>query len=238
MKNVLIYNIVNSKERYPKDTLVRTLQAQIDNSLELGWKVEDIVIGTNFEFEYMGVKAHQLDNVCEYNPFVNKWYGMLELVEKGILKEDFWFHDQDNWQLYPIEFPSFDGEIAGCTYVFTPEWNTASMFIKKSAVNILQYIKEFMDLNHELNLFSDENYIAILRAQTEVSPYLSTINNEYNVGITKMEDRYNAENKPVKVIGVKPENKQDIEKLQGVNLVQARLLTDEILTIFGKYSLL
>lgn len=238
MKNVLIYNIINSKERYPKDTLVRTLQAQIDNSLQLGWKVGDIVIGTNFEFEYMGVKAHQLNNVCEYNPFVNKWYGMLELMEKGILKEDFWFHDQDNWQLYPIEFPSFDGEIAGCTYVFTPEWNTASLFIKKSAIDILQYIKEFMDLNHELNLFSDENYIAILRAQTEISSYLTTINNEYNVGITKMEDRYNAANKPVKVIGVKPENKHDIEKLEGANLVQARLLTDEILTIFSKYSLL
>lgn len=238
MKNVLIYNIINSKERYPKDTLVRTLQAQIDNSLQLGWKVGDIIIGTNFEFEYMGVKAHQLNNVCEYNPFVNKWYGMLELMEKGILKEDFWFHDQDNWQLYPIEFPSFDGEIAGCTYVFTPEWNTASLFIKKSAIDILQYIKEFMDLNHELNLFSDENYIAILRAQTEISSYLTTINNEYNVGITKMEDRYNAANKPVKVIGVKPENKHDIEKLEGANLVQARLLTDEILTIFSKYSLL
>ena len=110
MKNVLIYNIVNSKERYPKDTLVRTLQAQIDNSLELGWKVEDIVIGTNFEFEYMGVKAHQLDNVCGYNPFVNKWYGMLELMETGALQDDFWFHDQDNWQVEEFTFPQFEGD--------------------------------------------------------------------------------------------------------------------------------
>lgn len=238
MKNVLIYNIINSSERYPKDTLLRTLQAQVDNSLRLGWEAEDIIIGTNFEFEYMGVKAYQLNNVCEYNPFVNKWYGMLELMQRGILQDDFWFHDQDNWQLYPIEFPTFTGVVGGCTYVFTPEWNTASMFIKKNAVDILEYIKEFMDLNSELNLFSDENYIALLRAHTEVSSYLSTINNEYNVGITKMENRYEAANKPVKVVGVKPSNEQDIKKLTGDNLLGVSLLTDELLSIFQQYNLL
>ena len=147
MKNVLIYNIIDSNKRYPNDILFNTLKAQIDNSLRFNWDPKDIILGTNFDFEYKGVKNIKLNNVCTYNPFVNKWYGMLELMETGALKDNFWFHDQDNWQVGEFIFPQFNGEIGGCTYVGTPEWNTASMFIKSGAIDILRYIKEFMDLN-------------------------------------------------------------------------------------------
>ena len=232
MKNVLIYNIIDSNKRYPNDILINTLKAQIDNSLRFNWDPKDIILGTNFDFEYKGVKNIKLNNVCTYNPFVNKWYGILELMEIGVLKDDFWFHDQDNWQIDNFDFPQFDGEIGGCTYVGTPEWNTASMFIKSSAINILRYIKEFMDLNQEFNWFSDENYIAVLRSQTEIKNYLDTINNQYNVGVTYIENRYNAANKPIKVIGLKPNVLKDINAFFKYNLID-----DELNKIFKLYKL-
>lgn len=200
----MIYNRLDDNLRYPDEVLMNSLRAQVDNSIRMGWDVNDIIVGTNFDFEHRGVKNKPLTNVCRYNPFVNKFYGMLELMETGVLTDDFWFHDQDNWQVAPIEFPEFTGEIAGCTYVATPEWNTASLFVKKTAKFAIEYIKEFCDLNQNPNLFSDENYVAIIRAQTELAPYLSTINNKYNVGKTYFEHRYNAADKPVAIIGVQP----------------------------------
>ena len=40
------------------DKTIRFIKAQIENSIVLGWKPEDIVIATNFNVEYMGVKTH------------------------------------------------------------------------------------------------------------------------------------------------------------------------------------
>ena len=60
MKNVLIYNKVGEKTRHSDDLLDRYLKAQVHNSLDLGWKPEDIIIGTNFDFEHMGVKNVKL----------------------------------------------------------------------------------------------------------------------------------------------------------------------------------
>lgn len=236
MKNVLIYNVINDDKR-PDDLLINLLKAQIDNSLRFNWDPKDIILGTNFDFEYKGVKNHKLSNICTYNPFVNKWYGMLELMENKILTEDFWFHDQDNWQIDYFDFPQFEGEIAGCTYVCTQEWNTASIFVKLSAIGVIRYIKEFMDLNQGFNWFSDENYLAVLRAHTEIKNYLTTINNQYNVGLTCIDKRYHAATKPVKIIGFKPENKNSMKTFSGDNPMKINFVDQDLLDIFKTYSL-
>jgi len=203
MKNVMIYNIVSDKIRYDNEELFKTFKMQIDNALHYGWKPEDIILGTNFEFEYKGIKSNILTDICTYNIFNNKWYGMYELVKSGVLNDDFWFHDQDNWQIDKLEFPEFLGEIAACTYVRTPEWNTGSVFVKKTAMHILEYIVESMKMN-ELDYFSDEHWIAYLRANTPVTDYMSTINTQYCVGYTYIDDRLNSALRPVKVIACMP----------------------------------
>ena len=138
MKNVLVYNIVDDKKRYDNELLFNYFRAQVDNSLRLGWKKVDIIIGTNFDFEHNGVKNIELKNICTSNVFNNKWYGMLELIEGGYLGDDFWFHDQDSWQVEKIDFPKFEGEIGGCTYVYTSEWNSCSMFLKNTSQYVIQ----------------------------------------------------------------------------------------------------
>ena len=66
------------------DKTIRFIKAQIENSIELGWKPEDIVIATNFNVEYMGVKTHILDEICDYSQFFHKEYAVLELMLKEI----------------------------------------------------------------------------------------------------------------------------------------------------------
>ena len=229
MKNVLIYNRLENKLRYDDDLLHATLRAQIDNSIDQGWDVDDIIIGTNFEFEYRGVRNHTLTNVCYHNPFFNKFYGMLELMERGVLDDDFWFHDQDAWQINQFEFPDFDGEVGACTYVATPEWNTCSMFIKRSAIDVIRYIVEFMEMNASVKVDSDENWIAYLRRHTEIKSYLTTLNNKFNVGRTFMEQRYNAAEKPVCVIAFQPQVPESVAVFDGsnnsmnINLINSKL---------------
>lgn len=229
MKNVLIYNRLENKLRYKDDLLHSTLRAQIDNSIEQGWDVNDIILGTNFDFEYKGVKNYKLTHICYHNPFYNKFYGMLELMEKGILNDDFWFHDQDAWQINPIKFPEFEGEIGGCTYVGTSEWNTCSLFIKKTAKDVLKYIVDSMEMNPTIKVDSDENWIAMLRYNSEIKPYLTTINNQYNVGRTFMEKRYTAAEKPVCVIAFQPQVPESVSVFNGednefkINLINNNL---------------
>ena len=239
MKNVLIYNIVEDKKRYDNELLFNYLRAQIDNSLNFGWKKEDIILGTNFDFKHRGVGNIKLNNICEYNVFNNKWYGIQELMSNNILTDDFWFHDQDSWQISELEFPSFDGEIAGSIYVYTPEWNTCSMLLKKTSGFVVDYIVAFMEMNKELNFYSDENYIAILRQNSEIKNLLKTINNKFNVGLTHMEKRYEAADKPVCSIGFQPhiQNSWDVF-VEGKNELKVKMVDNTLLDIFKKYNLI
>jgi hypothetical protein len=59
MKNLLIYinpakSFINEAWKDENDILAKI---QIDNSLEMGCKKEDIILVTNFEYEYRGVKS-------------------------------------------------------------------------------------------------------------------------------------------------------------------------------------
>lgn len=206
MKNVMIYNIVDTKRRHATDELFKLFKMQIDNSLHYGWDANDIIIGTNFEFEYKGISTYQLTDICEFNIFNNKWYGIHELMYKGILNDDIWFHDQDNWQVNNIEFPTFYGEVGAATYIRTPEWNTGTLFIKQTALDVLRYIVDSMKMN-PIQYMSDENWISFLRQNSEISEYLHTLNTKHCVGYTYIDDRIAAASGPIETIAFVPETK-------------------------------
>ncbi len=238
MKNVYIYNVVENNKRYDNELLLNYFRAQVDNSLRFGWKREDIIIGTNFSFQHNGVSNIQLENVCEKHIFNNKWYGILELMEKDYLNDNFWFHDQDSWQINKIEFPEFQGQIGGCTYVYTQEWNTCSMFLKESSKNVVKYIVDFMELNKEADFYSDENFVAILRQNSDIVNELTTINNKYNVGLTHMEKRYQAAEKPVCALGFQPHVQSSWDVfIEGKNDLDLKLIDNEMIKLFKTYKL-
>lgn len=237
MKNVIIYNIVGSKKRYPDDLLFRYLRAQIDNSYRLGWNKEDIVIATNFSFSYNGVNSVNLRDVCTSNVFNNKWYGMYELLAEKIVTENFWFRDQDSWQIEGFSFPEFDNYIAGCSYVGTSEWNTASIFVRPEAQLLLEFIRNFLEENSKLNLSTDENYISILRRIQSIGQYFTTLDNQFNVGCTHFEKRFSNVAGPVKVCGFKPHIVSDYEKFDGVNNLNVKLIPSELKKIFFDHKI-
>lgn len=237
MKSLLVYNVVQENKRYPDDLVIRYLRAQIDNSFRLGWKSKDIVIATNFPFNYNSISNVELEDICTVNLFNNKWYGMNELFKKGLMGEDFWFHDQDAWQIDHFDFPTFNNYIGGCTYVGTSEWNTASLFVRKESADLLEFIREFLETNKNLSVPSDENYISILRNHPTTSRYFETLTNEFNVGCTYFEKRYSNCSENVKVCGFKPHLQSDFEKFNGKNTLGVKLIPEELDKIFKEHSI-
>lgn len=238
MKNVIIYNKVTTDKfggKRSDGVIENYLKAQIDNSLNFGWNRNDIIIATNFDFEHNGVKNVILKNVCEWSGYNNKWYGIKELYETGLIKDECWLHDYDNWQISDLKFPNFDGKIAGATYVYTPEWNTASMFFKKDCIDILNIIHSFLEYYKHVKFDSDENAISALRRVNQFKEYFSTINNQFNVGLTRLMDRYNAANKPIISLGVKLLNKKEFDLFESRHN-NLNLIPTDLYKIINQYS--
>ena len=96
MKNLLIYTREDRQFSKEAKTLAKI---QVDNSL-LFFKAEDILIFTNFKFEYNGIKSIVIPD-CSYKPDrTNKIPAIVYLIENGLLpNETIWYHDFDAFQV-------------------------------------------------------------------------------------------------------------------------------------------
>ena len=237
MKNVIVYNQLNTTNhgasRWNNEELFRYLRAQIDNSLRLGWAPEDIILGTNFEFEYNGIKSYLLTNICEWSGFNNFWYGALELVQKGIVTDKFWLHDHDSWQIAPMEFPEFNGDVAGVEYVGTLEWNCGSIYFNKNCLSTLQYIVDTLEENKDSQVSSDEVIIAFLRRNGNIQKKMISVNQRWNVGLTHSNLRLVKATKPVIVFSFKPDQINIYSTLQQKGLLD--LIDSDFLHILNTH---
>ena len=240
MKQVLIYNQIGTAyhgaQRYIDSELAKYFQCQIDISLLLGWRPDDIILGTNFEFEYRGVVSHQLTDICQWSGFNNFWFGAVELLERGIITTDFWLHDHDSWPNRYFEFPVFDGDVAGCEYIGTDEWNCGSIYCKKDSLDTLHYIKDFLTVNQHVDLSSDEVFISYLRKNSNpIQHKLTSINTRYNVGVTHGPLRIKSAETPINVLSFNPGVPKGILRCKESRVFDQ--INTDVLGIYNKYFL-
>src|SRR3989344_2068731 len=144
MKNLLIY--INPTKAWDDEgkTLIKI---QIDNSYDLGWKKQDLVLVTNFPYHYNGVKSLVVDdeNFCEIAPQSTKTKTIVSLIKNNCLDKNslHWVHDIDAYQLATIteeelEMGNFD--MALTDYGRMPKWTTGSIFFKTSALDIFEKV--------------------------------------------------------------------------------------------------
>ena len=215
MKNVVIFQDFVREKTYGhswhQNELFNYFKAQIDNSLRLGWQPEDIVVCTNLDFNYKGVTILQLKDICQYNKYFNKQYGIAEILVKEYISEPFWFHDFDDWQLIPFTFPEFEGDIGMCKYIDFTQWNTGSIFVKPSSSYFWELVVDFMKINEDhpsLLQTGDENIFNLIYNQyPELKSTITELDTTYNVGVTQFDLRYQRATKPVKVGAFKPASK-------------------------------
>jgi len=117
------------------------LKLQIENSLNLGWNKDDLVVITNFPFEYMGVKAHIATDICSWSAFANKLVVINEMIQKGIVHDNFWLHDNDAYQLVPFDFPEECKDVGYAKHaVGRQKPQGGSAFYRKSAFDIVDVV--------------------------------------------------------------------------------------------------
>lgn len=181
--------------RYDLDRIKTLLNAQIENSIEAGWKPENIRALTNYEYEFMGVEAEQI----EFNPLcptASKMYGV-----QSVLKDDVvWSHDLDAWQNYWFECPEFK-DVGASTYNYR-KFNGGSIFWRPSAKDLMN---EIIDILESECATYEEN---VLNRVFKANPKRVTkLNFTYNVGCSNYRQRWMDSEKPVKVLHFHPYNR-------------------------------
>ena len=83
----------------------------------------------------------------------------------------------------------------------------------------------------------DEHLFASFRQASPISTYLGVVNNQYNVGFTFFEKRYDAATKPVCVLGFKPDIDGDLAVFTGKNEYNVNLVDKRLMGIYKKYGL-
>lgn len=205
---------------------------QIDNSLDLGWRREDIILATNFEFEYNGVKSIVVsdDNFVLYCPVNSKFKAILELFERGIFNKDnlYWFHDLDASQAEVItesELAMGEADMALTDYAWRDKWNTGSFFFTSNAKDIFEAIVQTQDLlmlqdekalmlltnkftkeeNERLNHSFDSETIKRIPIIKDVERRIKNINTSYNfVPFADIKHCWEVALKPIRVVHFRP----------------------------------
>jgi len=204
MKNLLIYISPEHKFLPEYEKLVRI---QIDNSLDLGWKIEDIMLVLNFFFEYAGVRSIVVgdENICPFYMYSGKINTLIDLWNRGLIKENeiYWYHDFDAFQNYGIigeELGIESVDIGYTDYGRKPNWNGGSNFFKYGAKDIFGWMKERIYRNPSSQPI--KNHAEAYHAYSDESAirYLMDINhNNINSRIKRLDSSYNFNLNPITI---------------------------------------
>jgi len=246
MKNLLIY--LNPDKHFSRENRV-LIEIQIDNSLDLGWNIGDIVLVTNFNYEYRGVKAVVIAGENYFSPVrkSTKFYSLPGIFEKGIIEDGvlYWCHDLDAFQTEVIteEELELDGLDVGFPDTFWPgsrRWSGGSFFFKKEARDIFDSIKDYMEKEQV-----DEEIALMVLSENNTIPRerYKRVNITYNYTWLKMTYNYEKATKLLKVLHFHPLEVRDhvnINKLDlfmyGKNEMGLILMPERLIKIFNSHG--
>ena len=197
MKNCLTANVTKSS-RYKMDKIRILLDAQILNSLDVGWLPKDIILTTNFDYNLYGVKAHRI----EFNPLcptASKMYGVRYALQEC---DCLWSHDLDAWQNVWFDCPEMK-DVGAATYN-GHKYNGGSIFWKKSGTDIADEIIHKLE---EEEATYEENVLNRVFKDKKNKARVTKLNFDYNVGCSNYRQRWGESDKVV----VPPESQGQIK---------------------------
>lgn len=212
MKNLLIY--INPRKDFDREHKALA-RIQIDNSLRF-WNKADIVLVTNFVYEYNGVKALVLDDslYCDHWAQSSKINCICHLLYSNIINDLCWFHDFDAYQLSQITMDEFDldDEIsAGFTdYGWSKKWNTGSFVFWPGAEDIFWAMQE----NLYKHRYDEEKALMALMGDDNFNDRIKRLNITYNIGMNKVERNLRFATKPLKVLHFHPKKPGLLDKFK------------------------
>jgi|SRR3989344_9405506 len=255
MKNLLIYinpsRTFFGKEKSKSRDCTTLVKIQIDNSFDLGWKKEDILLVTNFDYEYNGVKSLVVDdnNFCPFDPLSTKTVTVSYLLSKGYLKnqELYWAHDFDAYQdnvITETELELSATDIGFTDYGWRPKWCLGSYFFKESSKDIFELIKNTA-YKHKI---TDERALALLTSENtnNLNERIERLNITYNFGMRNVGFNYKIATKPLKVLHFHPhytykDNLPDTPLncfMYGKNELNMPLMSERLIKIFHHHGII
>lgn len=235
-KNLLTY--VNPAKEFNEEHQ-KLARIQIDNSLRLGWKPEDILMATNFPYEYQGIKSIEVgdDNYCAFRWPATKVYVIVDLFERGLIGNGiFWYHDFDCFQLVPFDEgePELGTADMGLTnYGRMPRLCSASMFFKETAEDIFKGLKEEVIRTRR----DEEMGIArMINADEELKARVKHLNITYAFHRFNLRHCYHRAIKPIRAahFHITPD-KYDFY-VRGNNKLKMPLLPEGLVEIFHRHG--
>lgn len=253
MKNILVY--VNPEKRFDVDESSfrnyksALVKVQIDNSLDLGWKSEDIILATNFPYEYHGIKSTIVPDelYCLFRPLSTKTITVNYLLENEFIDEGelCWAHDFDAYQLNKIsedEIGIQENEIGLTDYGWSPKWCLGSYFFKSDSADLFKLI---VDKIYEHELEDERALVALTKDDTAgINERIKRLNITYNFGMRHVERNYKRAKKPIKVLHFHPyynDTKLPESTLDcfmyGKNELNKPLMTKRLIDIFQHHGI-
>lgn len=250
MKNLLIY--INPDKCFDKETEILA-KIQIDNSLELGWKKEDILLITNFKYSYNGINIIVVnDNLfCSFYKYVSKINVIVYLFKMGLIKDDlYWFHDFDAFQNNIIEESELELEyvdVGFTDYGRKEIWNGGSFFFKKTSGDIFNWIKdEIYKRKEKRSSYHNHSEEVALMYLTQnninnINSRIKRLNITYNFGVRKIKLCYEKAIKPLKILHFHPDRiywgKTALDIIMnGKNDLGFSIMNQQLIKIFNKYG--
>lgn len=246
MKNILIYTNPAKEFNEENKTLVKI---QIHNSLEMGWNIEDILLYTNFPYEYMGVEAKVVPDFLniEWDKTSNKIFVIDYLLENKLLKEDlYWYHDFDAYQngiITEDELSLKDRDLGLTGYGYKPQWNGGSFFFKTSAADFFSlWCRNTFKIRRSR---ADEKTLTDMTRSGELSEKrYKALNITYNFGMRHTRGNYLRAIKPLRVLHFHP-HYNDIHLpyptketfMYGKNPMGFPLMSTRLITLFNHYGI-
>jgi hypothetical protein len=196
MKNLIVANY-RKDGKCSLDELKKLIQAQIDNSLDLGWDRKDLIILANFEMEHNNVTTQtaNLNDSC----FTGSKIFATQVVLKDV--DVVWSHDLDAWQNVWFDCPEFKD--VGISCYSRPKLNGGSIFWRKSAQDMVDEIANHIKLNNESK---EEPTINKILSQPQYKDRVTILDHTFNVGCSGYIPRYQRAIKPIRVCHFHPTN--------------------------------
>ncbi len=200
MKNLMVW--VDEGSGPQLGEVRRQLDLQVDNSLELGWSADQILLMTSFPYARGGVEATVLPTArrpatARLTSF-HKTRAILAALDLVGPDERLWYHDVDAFQLRPFESFPTGRRLGFCLYTTRERLlvQGGSLFFAAAARPVFEDVLDLL-VNHRCR--KDEFALTDLAGEARYADWFELLDGTYNLGSTDFELRYQLASKPIKV---------------------------------------